>query len=122
MILYHGTSQDNVESIRQKGIRLHREIPDESSLAARISLTDSFEEAREWGDGTVVTVDVPQRLVHKMFGDVPSYSMREYHTYRTIPLSQIVQITYEKPMYEDTGPNTRVVVEHGRARIESTDR
>jgi len=99
MILYHGTMAEHVKDILTRGLRMRREIPDEPSLPARICLTDDYDEAKEWGDGTVVTVDVPTKWSHKTFSDVDTPKstlgtpyMREYWIHHTIPPGMIVRI------------------------------
>ena len=88
MRLYHGTVEGNVSGILREGLRMRREIPDEPTLAARVCLTDSIEEAEEWGDGTVVVVDVPNKWVHrKGYGE-----MGERQVHHNIPPAMIVEV------------------------------
>lgn len=96
MILYHGTTRKHVDAIRREGLRMHREIPDEPTLPARVCLTDIYDEAREWGDGTVVTVSVPDHWPHKK----GYQDMGEFQVHHNIPPYMIVGI-----MFHDTPPD-----------------
>ena len=88
MILYHGTMRRNVGKIRTEGLRMRREIPDEPSLAARVCLTDDYDEAVDWGDGTVVVVDVPDNWIRtKGYAE-----MSEKQVHHSISPSMIVRI------------------------------
>jgi len=92
MRLYHGTVEGRVSSLLREGLRMRREIPDEPTLAARVCLTDDIEEAREWGDGTVVVVDVPDKWVHRKGYE----EMGERQVHHNIPPSMIVEVIHSK--------------------------
>ena len=89
MILYHGTTQKSLKKICLEGIlRMRREIPDEPTLPARVCLTDDIMEAREWGDGTIIVVNVPKKWIHKKGYE----EMREFQVHHNIPASMFVRI------------------------------
>lgn len=92
MILYHGTHVRNLPDILKRGIRPHREIPDELSIPKAVYLSSDPSDARDFGLA-VLMVDVPSDWVEHNVG---AWIDEEYMVRRTIPSDMIVKVVSER--------------------------
>ena len=94
MILFHGTSRKNLDSIRSHGIRMTRnEVWPDESVCALDSLRKAKSVAAYFGkDGVVIEFEVPDELVlfHPDYGHGIQFDT--VHVTENVPVSSIRKI------------------------------